>query len=109
MTRRSSHDRECLVSRRPGRRRSRRPSAFNAHAAATGAASSLTGFLDSRDYQSVTGVSDPYEAPPNPDVIVHSDRETVDESLERIPSTLADRGLVDRSAIDAAGVGAGRA
>jgi sulfate adenylyltransferase len=47
-----------------------------------------------------TGVSDPYEPPPNPDVIVRSDRETVEESLDRILTTLADRGLVARSVLD---------
>jgi adenylylsulfate kinase len=55
-----------------------------------------------------TGVSDPYEAPPSPDVVVRSDRETIEESLDRILTTLADRGLVDRSVIGSTGVGAGR-
>jgi sulfate adenylyltransferase len=41
-----------------------------------------------------TGVSDPYEAPETPDVVVHSDRETVEESLDRILAALASRGLV---------------
>jgi adenylylsulfate kinase len=31
-----------------------------------------------------TGVSDPYEAPKNPEVIVHTDRETVEESVAHI-------------------------
>jgi adenylyl-sulfate kinase len=31
-----------------------------------------------------TGISDPYEPPLDPSVIVHSDRETIDESIERI-------------------------
>ncbi len=70
-----------------------------------------------------TGVSDPYEPPPNPDVVVRSDNETVQESLDRILKTLAERGLVDRSSLRVnlaesrepsgraeagAGVGAGR-
>lgn len=42
-----------------------------------------------------TGVSDPYEAPEAPDVVVRSDRETVEESLERLWSALEGRGLVD--------------
>ena len=41
-----------------------------------------------------TGVSDPYEAPEAPDVVVRSDRETVDESLERLWAALESRGLV---------------
>ncbi len=55
-----------------------------------------------------TGVSDPYEEPSSPDVLVRSDRETIEESLDRILATLADRGLVARSAVGAAGVGVGR-
>jgi adenylyl-sulfate kinase len=35
-----------------------------------------------------TGVSDPYEPPTRPDVIVRSDHETVEESLARILATL---------------------
>lgn len=42
-----------------------------------------------------TGVSDPYEAPEAADVVVRSDRETVDESLERIWAALESRALVD--------------
>ena len=45
-----------------------------------------------------TGISDPYEPPPNPDVVVRSDRETVEQSLDRILTTLSERGLVARSA-----------
>ena len=41
-----------------------------------------------------TGVSDPYEAPENADVVVRSDKESVEESLARIFGALEDRGLV---------------
>jgi adenylyl-sulfate kinase len=41
-----------------------------------------------------TGVSDPYEPPLSPDVVVRSDRETVDESRDRILAALAARGLL---------------
>jgi adenylylsulfate kinase len=41
-----------------------------------------------------TGVSDPYEPPPSPEVVVHTDREAVEESAERILAALRDRGLV---------------
>jgi sulfate adenylyltransferase len=41
-----------------------------------------------------TGVSDPYEPPLTPDVVVRSDRETVDESRDRILAVLAARGLL---------------
>lgn len=40
-----------------------------------------------------TGVSDPYEPPLTPDVVVRSDRETVEESLARILAVLEARGL----------------
>ena len=42
-----------------------------------------------------TGVSDPYEPPSNPEVVIRSDQESIDESLSRILGLLATRGLVD--------------
>jgi adenylyl-sulfate kinase len=41
-----------------------------------------------------TGVSDPYEAPLEPEVIIHSARETPEESAEKIWIALAERGLI---------------
>ncbi|NBD09300.1 MULTISPECIES: adenylyl-sulfate kinase [Corallococcus] len=41
-----------------------------------------------------TGVSDPYEPPEAPEIIVRSDAETVEAGLERILDTLRDRGLL---------------
>ena len=41
-----------------------------------------------------TGVSDPYEPPLSADVVIRSDRETIDESLEKMWSVLLDRGLL---------------
>ena len=41
-----------------------------------------------------TGVSDPYEAPENAEVVVHSDSESQDVSLERILNYLRERGLI---------------
>ena len=48
-----------------------------------------------------TGISDPYEAPMNPEVVVNSSRETADESVEIIWATLERLGLlsVDRSSL----------
>jgi adenylylsulfate kinase len=40
-----------------------------------------------------TGVSDPYEPPESPEVIAHTDSETVEQSVERILVTLRQRGL----------------
>ncbi len=42
-----------------------------------------------------TGISDPYEEPLNPEVIIESDRETVDESLAKIIGKLEEMGYVD--------------
>jgi sulfate adenylyltransferase len=41
-----------------------------------------------------TGVSDPYEAPESPDVVIRTDAETVEESLARILAHLGSRGLI---------------
>jgi adenylylsulfate kinase-like enzyme len=41
-----------------------------------------------------TGVSDPYEAPESPDVVVQSDHESVEEGLARILAALEERGLL---------------
>ncbi len=42
-----------------------------------------------------TGVSDPYEAPEHPEVLVSSDTETVAESAEKIIDYLEENGLID--------------
>ena len=41
-----------------------------------------------------TGISDPYEAPQNPAVVIHSDRETVEDGVEKIWSVLEAKGLL---------------
>jgi adenylyl-sulfate kinase len=41
-----------------------------------------------------TGVSDPYEAPLEPEVTIHSARETPEESAQKIWTALAERGLI---------------
>jgi adenylyl-sulfate kinase len=46
------------------------------------------------EVKNFTGVSDPYEAPVSPDVVVRSDREKVDESVEKIMTTLKRLGYV---------------
>lgn len=42
-----------------------------------------------------TGISDPYEPPKNPDVVVHTHLETVDESVAKIMNHLVERGLLE--------------
>jgi adenylyl-sulfate kinase len=46
------------------------------------------------EIQHFTGVSDPYEPPLAPEVTVRSDREKVDESVEKIVGALTARGLI---------------
>jgi len=41
-----------------------------------------------------TGIDDPYEEPENPDIIVHTDKETVAESTEVILRHLEQQGLI---------------
>jgi sulfate adenylyltransferase len=48
-----------------------------------------------------TGVSDPYEPPVRPEVVVRSDREHVDGSIARIIQALLDRGLVTAAVAEA--------
>jgi adenylyl-sulfate kinase len=54
------------------------------------------------EIKNFTGVSDPYEAPENPDVLVRSDLESIEESLGKILKALVDRGLVPAAAAGAA-------
>jgi adenylylsulfate kinase len=42
-----------------------------------------------------TGVDDPYEAPPNPELVIETDKETPEVSAARILCLLEQRGLVD--------------
>ena len=41
-----------------------------------------------------TGVSDPYEPPLHPEVAVHTDRDSVEQSVKEILEVLAERGLI---------------
>jgi len=45
--------------------------------------------------QSFTGVSDPYEQPLAPEIVVHTDRESIDESLAAILSWLGRQRLIE--------------
>lgn len=46
-----------------------------------------------------TGISDPYEPPLHPDVVVRSDRETEQESVAKVWNELERRGFIDSSQI----------
>ena len=54
------------------------------------------------EVQNFTGVSDPYEEPEHPDVTVHTDRETVEQSVEKILAILRQRGYLPTEAPTAA-------
>lgn len=41
-----------------------------------------------------TGISDPYEPPPNPEVVVHTDQESPAESAQHVLDYLEQRGLI---------------
>jgi adenylylsulfate kinase len=42
-----------------------------------------------------TGISDPYEPPEAPEVLIHTDKESVEEGVTRILETLRGRGLLE--------------
>ncbi len=46
------------------------------------------------EIQNFTGVSDPYEAPQNPDVLIESDRDSVEDSVQKILTYLEERQLI---------------
>ncbi len=46
-----------------------------------------------------TGVSDPYEEPLNPEVVVETDKETVEESTAKVLGVLAEKGYIPASSV----------
>ncbi len=46
------------------------------------------------EIKNFTGVDDPYEAPPNPEVVVDTDNESVDESVEKVLDYLGKNGYL---------------
>ncbi len=46
------------------------------------------------EIKNFTGVSDPYEPPEHPEVVVHTDKETPEESADRIWAKLIELGLI---------------
>ena len=48
-----------------------------------------------------TGVSDPYEAPLDPEIVVDSELESVDESVARLVALLENRGIVSAEEVAA--------
>lgn len=50
------------------------------------------------EIQKFTGISDPYEPPQNPDLILKTDQETVEESAMKVVTYLEDHGFIPRQA-----------
>ncbi|MFO7990710.1 MAG: adenylyl-sulfate kinase [Thermoplasmata archaeon] len=48
------------------------------------------------EIENFTGVSDPYEEPPNPEIVLETDKETIEESVEKVLDYLEDNGYVGR-------------
>jgi adenylylsulfate kinase len=57
------------------------------------------------DIPHFTGISDPYEEPLAPDVVVDSSLETVEASAARVLSRLAKSGVLDRDVVDLVEIG----
>ena len=47
------------------------------------------------EIKNFTGVSDPYEAPPTPEVRVDTEAESIDESVAKVMSALSERGYIE--------------
>ena len=43
-----------------------------------------------------TGIDAPYESPPEPEVVVHTDKETIEESASKVVSYLVEKGIIPR-------------
>jgi len=48
------------------------------------------------EIRNFTGIDDPYEAPENPEIHLHSDRQTLAEEVDEILTVLRERGIVAR-------------
>jgi adenylylsulfate kinase len=57
--------------------------------------------VDEGKMKNFTGVDDPYEAPENPDLVVETDKETIDESVERILAKLEELGYLEPASVTA--------
>jgi len=46
------------------------------------------------EIKNFTGIDDPYEAPPSPEIHLHSDKQSLQEEVEEILSVLRQRGII---------------
>jgi adenylylsulfate kinase len=49
------------------------------------------------EIKNFTGISSPYEVPESPDLIVDTDQETLDESVEKVLGVLINRGIINNA------------
>ncbi|MBA2681480.1 MAG: adenylyl-sulfate kinase [Ktedonobacteraceae bacterium] len=56
--------------------------------------------VDEGKVKNFTGVDDPYEEPENPDLVVETDKETIEESLTRIFAKLVELGYLGPEYLD---------
>ncbi len=54
------------------------------------------------EIQGFTGVNDPYEAPENPEIVLHTDRETLQQSVNKIIDYLEQHDLIPALEVEAA-------
>jgi len=47
------------------------------------------------EIQNFTGISDPYEEPPNPELIIDTENETIQESTEKVMQKLIEMELIE--------------
>ena len=47
------------------------------------------------EIRNFTGIDDPYEAPPKPEIHLHTDRQSLDEEVRLILALLRERGIID--------------
>jgi adenylyl-sulfate kinase len=52
------------------------------------------------EIENFTGVSDPYEDPPNPEIVVETDKETLEESVKKVMEYLEENGFAPASQED---------
>ena len=48
------------------------------------------------EIKNFTGVNDPYEEPDNPELIIETDKETIEESVEKVLKKLEELGYIKR-------------
>ena len=49
------------------------------------------------EIKNFTGISSPYEVPENPDLIVNTNQETLDESVDKVLGVLINRGIINNA------------